>query len=285
MTTPSTPTRSSLPFRASVGALAATVLLCLAGTGCVPLASDPPTAPQPSATPPAPTPAATSAASSVSVGPVFEPSLPDESSAPAKLRSAEMVIAGRSGSVSWRIRVPRFTGTPAAAEVNKRVRAAVNGLIGQSKRAGRADAGDKRRLEGEGVVVTNDGRTAQVRITYSDYVEGTAHPSNYVTTTVIDVADKKPITLERVFTHPTQAYKKLEPAILKSAGEQSSGIDRSGLAPRKANWANWQTNLTGMIFFFGDYQLGTHGLRQYAVPWGTVEPLLTPYAKRVLAPQ
>ena len=30
-----------------------------------------------------------------------------------------------------------------------------------------------------------------------------------------------------------------------------------------------------MVFVFGDYQLGTHGLREYAVPWSTVEPLLT----------
>jgi hypothetical protein len=172
-----------------------------------------------------------------------------------------------------------------ADEINKRVRAAVDDLIAQAKRKGRSDGGDRRRLDGEGKVVTNDGRTAQVTVTYADYLEGTAHPADYVTTTVVDVARGRPIVLKQVFRNPTTAYRKLKAEILKAAGEQSSGIDRAGLAPKEANWANWQTNQTGMVFVFGDYQLGGHGLRQYAVPWSAVEPLMTAYAKRVLAPQ
>jgi hypothetical protein len=212
----------------------------------------------------------------VNAGPVTQLPVPEESPPTTKLRTTESVIAGHSGTVSWRVRVPKFSGAPVAAEVNKRVRAAVADLIAHAKREGRRDNGDRRRLEGEGTVVTNDGRTAQVTITYADYLEGAAHPANYVTTTVVDVNRGRPIALERVFRNPTTAYRKLKPEILKAAGEQASS---------QANWANWQTNQTGMIFIFGDYQLGGHGLRQYAVPWSAVEPLLTGYAKRVLAPQ
>jgi hypothetical protein len=266
--------------------LIVTLLKAMGASSCVSTANDPPTGTDPSPTRPAASSApVTTVAPSVSVGPVTEPSLPDESPAPTKLRTTDTVISGRSGSVTWRIRVPKFSGAPAAAEVNKRVRAAVNGMIAQTKREGRTDDASKRRLDGEGRVVTNDGRTAQVTITYGDYLEGTAHPTDYVTTTVVDVLRRKPIVLEQVFTHPTAAYKKLKPAILRAAGEQSSGIDQAGLAPKKANWANWQSNTSGMVFVFGDYQLGTHGLREYAVPWSTVDPLLTGYAKRVLAPQ
>lgn len=218
-----------------------------------------------------------------------EPSLPADSpsATPGRspLRTSQSVISGRSDSVSWRIRIPTFSGGPAAAEVNRRVRAAVDGMIDQARREGRHDKGIKRRLEGEGTVVTNDGRTAQVTITYSDYLAGTAHPSDYVTTTVVDVVRRRPITVDQVFTDPPAAYRKLKPAILGAAGEQKAAIDPAGLAPKRANWANWQTNGTGMIFVFDDYQLGIHGLPQYAVAWSTVEPLMTTYAKRVLAPR
>jgi hypothetical protein len=294
MTKPSRPCGVQPPHRGTRTLLVVALLSGLGAAGCVSALIDPGSGADPSAisspatsatTPPVPTAPLTTAAPSVSVGPVTEPSLPEESPVPTKLRTTETVISGRSGTVSWRVRVPKFSGAPAATEVNSRVRAAVNGMIAQTKREGRGDDGHKRRLDGEGTVVTNDGRTAQVTITYGDYLEGTAHPTDYVTTTVVDVARRKPVVLGQVFTHPTAAYKKLEPAIVRAAGEQASGIDRSGLAPKEANWANWQTNKTGMVFVFGDYQLGTHGLREYAVPWSTVEPLLTGYAKRVLAPQ
>jgi hypothetical protein len=294
MTEPSGPGAGRPLCRGARTLLIVALLSGLGASGCVSTASSPPTGADPPATsppsaaapgPPASTAPVTPAAPSVSVGPITEPSLPEDSPVPTKLRTTEMVISGRSGTVSWRVRVPKFAGAPAAGEINRRVRAAVDGMIAHTKREGLADGGEKRRLDGEGTVVTNDGRTAQVTITYGDYLEGTAHPTDYVTTTVVDVARRKPIVLEQVFTHPTAAYKKLKPAILRAAGEQSSGIDQSGLAPKKANWANWQTKANGMVFVFGDYQLGTHGLREYTVPWSTVEPLLTSYAERVLAPQ
>jgi hypothetical protein len=257
----------------------------LAVAGCVPMKSSSPSAP-PAQTSLAPSEPPT-AQPSLSAGPITEQPVPEDSQspAPAKLRTTESVIAGHSGTVSWRVRVPEFSGAPVAAEINKRVRAAVDDLIARAKHESRADNGDRRRLEGEGTVVTNDDRTAQVTITYADYLQGTAHPTNYVTTTVVDVDRGRPIVLKQVFRNPTSAYRKLKPEILKAAGEQASGIDQSGLAPKEANWANWQTNQTGMIFIFEDYQLGGHGLRQYAVPWSALRPLLTGYAKRVLAPQ
>jgi hypothetical protein len=267
--------------------LGLTTGLVLASTvGCVPMSTGGPPAgagtPAAQATTPAPS-------STISVGPVTEPSFPtpapttSASTAPGlKVGTAE--VSGRSGSVSWRIRIPHFSGAPVATEANRRVRAAVDDLINQAKREGRSDGGVKRRLEGSGKVVTNDGRTVQVTVTYADFLTGTAHPSNYVTTTVVDVRRRTPVTLEQVFSNPTAAYKKLKPAVLRAAGEQASSIDQAGLAPKTANWANWQTNDTGMVFVFADYQLGTYGLRQYAVPWETVQPLLTGYARRLLAP-
>ncbi|HET9649784.1 MAG TPA: hypothetical protein VFP34_16345 [Microlunatus sp.] len=287
MTTPTRPAPGTTRnLRRTV--LGLTTGLVLASTvGCVPMTStDPP--PPVAGSPVAPT-TTQGPNPTISVGPVTEPSLPtpsatsSTSTAPGlKVGSAE--ISGRSGSVSWRVRVPRFSGAPAAAEANRRVRAAVDDLISQARREGRSDGGVKRRLEGSGKVVTNDGRTVQVTVTYADFLTGTAHPSNYVTTTVVDVRRRTPVTLEQVFSNPTAAYRKLKPAVLRAAGEQASSIDQTGLAPKKANWANWQTNDTGMVFVFADYQLGTYGLRQYAVPWETVEPLLTGYARRLMAP-
>jgi hypothetical protein len=272
-------------------ALVATVLT-LGAAGCVPMNSGSgANTPEPAASE-APTPRSSSAAASVpprasgtSAGPTGGATSAQSAEPASALRTSQSVISGRSGTVSWRVRVPRFSGAPVATEINKRIRAAVQDQIDRAKREGRSDDGDQRRLEGEGTVVTNDGRTAQVTVTYSDYLDGTAHPTNYVSTTVVDVTRAQPIRLTQVFRNPTGAYRKLKPEILKAAGEESATIDQAGLAPKQANWANWQTNDAGMLFVFGDYQLGGHGLRQYVVPWPAVEPLLTDYAKRVLAPQ
>lgn len=208
------------------------------------------------------------------------------SSAPApQLRTSRATIAGRSGSVSWRIGVPVFSGASAAAEVNRRIEAATHDLIALARSEGSHDAGVHRTLDGDGRVVTNDGRTAQVSVVYTDYLTGTAHPSDYVTTTVVDVRAKAPVVLSAVFSQPTAAFRALKPEIMKAARSKGEEItEPAGLAPRAKNWAAWQTTPAGMTFWFGDYQLGGHGLRSYTVPWPVVGPLMSARARALLGP-
>jgi hypothetical protein len=201
------------------------------------------------------------------------------------LRVRQTTIRGRSAGASWTIRIPVFSGAPVAKEVNRRVRAAANDLIAQVRREAKADGGAKRTLTGVGTVVTNDRRTIQVTIIFSDYLAGTAHPANAVTTTVIDVDKVRPVLLTQVIQNPPEGLRFLKAQVVKAAKKKREPVDKAGLAPKVANWANWQTTPAGLTFYFGDYQLGTYGIRRYTVPWRSARLVLSAYGEKLLAPQ
>jgi hypothetical protein len=70
-------------------------------------------------------------------------------------------IRGRASSATWDVAIPVFSGPAVAAEANRRVRAAADGLIAQVRREAKDDRGVKRTLNGTGTVVTNDGRRSR----------------------------------------------------------------------------------------------------------------------------
>lgn len=235
------------------------------------------TTPTPSE-PTAPSPAK----ASVDIGPFPTVAVPTSTPLDQGLRTRNTTLRGTSASASWKITIPQFSGASVATEVNRRVRAAADGLIAQVKREAKGDGGTKRTLTGEGTVVTNDGRTAQVTIVFVDFLAGTAHPANYVTTTVVDVRSARPVLLSQVLQNPPEGLRYLRGQVVKAAKKKGEPVDESGLAPKLANWANWQSTPAGLTFFFPDYQLGGYGLREYTVPWKAAELVLSDYGQRLL---
>jgi hypothetical protein len=205
-------------------------------------------------------------------------------SAAKGLRVRSVKIRGRSGSATWDIAVPHFSGAAVAAEANRRVRAAAYDLVAQVRREARGDGGEKRTLSGAGTVGTNDGRTVQVVIFFTDYLAGTAHPALYVTTTVVDLKRSRPVLLSQVVQNPPEGLRFLRTQVIKAARKKGEDLDRSGLAPKISNYANWQTGPKGLTFYFGDYQLGGHGIRAYTVPWTSAGLVLSAYGEKLLAP-
>lgn len=215
---------------------------------------------------------------------VPEPSASAPSARP-QLTWTYTFLTGRQGSVGWTVKVPMFAGPAVSAVVNRRVRASAQSAIKVAVAEGRDDQGERRTLSGEGEVAVNDGRTVQVRLSFTDNLAGTAHPIYSVATTALQAATGAPLTLDTVFTDKRAALRTLKPLILRAAraaGEEVS--EPAGLAPRDVNWAAWQTSAFGMSFDFQDYQLGGHGLRRYTVPWIDVRPLLHPEARTLLEP-
>ncbi len=178
--------------------------------------------------------------------------------------------------------MPVFSGPPVAAEANRRVRAAANDLIARVRREARQDRGVKRTLNGIGTVGTNDGRTVQVVIRYGDYLQGTAHPASFVTTTVVDIRRVRPVLLSQVIQNPPEGLRFLRTEVVKAARRKGEQLDTSGLAPRIANFANWQTSPAGLTFYFAEYQLGGAGIRSYTVPWSRARLVLSAYGEKLL---
>jgi hypothetical protein len=253
---------------------------------------------------PGATPAATVAAASASpspaattdgpVGPSISisgfpspvPSSPETSKGGDKgLPIGQTRIRGRASSATWDVAIPVFSGPAVAAEANRRVRAAADGLIGQVRREAKDDRGVKRTLNGTGTVVTNDGRTVQVTIMFTDFLEGTARPSAYVTTTVVDIRRARPVLLTQVIENPPEGLRFLRSEVVTAAKKKGEPVDTAGLAPRVANWANWQSSPAGLTFHFAEYQLGGAGIRSYTVPWSRARLVLSAYGEKLLAPQ
>jgi hypothetical protein len=191
-------------------------------------------------------------------------------------------IRGRAASASWDIAIPVFSGPAVAGEVNRRVRAAANDLVAQVRREARQDDGVKRTLTGTGTVGTNDGRTVQVRIEFTDFLAGTARPALFVTTTVVDVRRSRPVLLNQVIQNPADGLRFLGTEVTRVARKKGDDVDAEGLAPRTANFANWQSSPAGLTFYFPEYQLGGAGIRSYTVPWSRARLVLSAYGEKLL---
>ncbi|WP_375387829.1 hypothetical protein [uncultured Amnibacterium sp.] len=195
-------------------------------------------------------------------------------------------LKGTEGSLTYDVAIPVFAGSGAAVTVNRRVRSSAWTTIRAT--AKETLGGDRvhHTLGGSGRVTTNDGRTVQVVTEYADYFDRAAHPTDTVATVALVARTGAPIVLSDVFKHQRSAFTVLGREVERIAARQDEPVtDRSGLAPRAANWTAWQTTRTGFQVHFQDYQLGGHGLRVYTVPWRTVAPLLSAEARTLLAPR
>ena len=111
---------------------------------------------------------------------------------------------------------------------------------------------------------------------------GTARPSLYVTTTAVDIRRARPVLLTQVIQNPPEGLRFLRTEVVKAAKQKGEPVDAAGLAPRVANWANWQSSPTGLTFHFGEYQLGGAGIRSYTVPWPRARLVLSAYGEKLL---
>jgi hypothetical protein len=242
-----------------------------------------PTAPSASAAPPTDAPNVPSI--SISGFPTQAPSptrTPTAKSPEEGLPFTATRIRGRAGSASWDIAIPVFSGPAVAGETNRRVRAAANDLIAQVRREARQDRGVKRTLTGTGTVGTNDGRTVQVTILFTDFLAGTARPALFVTTTVVDIRRSRPVLLSQVIQNPADGLRFLGTEVTKAAKKKGEPVESKGLAPRVANYANWQSSPAGLTFYFPEYQLGGAGIRAYTVPWSRARLVLSAYGEKLL---
>ncbi|WP_432520622.1 hypothetical protein [Kineococcus sp. SYSU DK006] len=248
----------------------------------------PATAPTPAgavatAAPPAPVSLPASTASPATPGSP-ETALPDAQTDPGVLPWTEARLTGTAGSLSWDVVVPRFSGSPVAAEVNRRVLASAEDVL-ERARASVQDGDPPRTITGQGTVTTDDGRTVQVLLEVVDSTEGTAHPTTTLASTVVDVRSGRPVTLDLLFADPPAAFAHLAPVVEDLAAAQGDPVTvPEGLAPEQGNWATWQSTPDGLAFSFQDFQLGGHGTRTYVVPWSEAEDLLTNEARELLVP-
>nr|WP_224770161.1 RsiV family protein [Mycobacterium simulans] len=107
-----------------------------------------------------------------------------------------------------------------------------------------------------------------------------AHPTNYVSTVVIDSRSAKPVTLADLFSNEQDGLNRLAeqtkvifPRVY--GGGPTPMPDEPGNKPIAANFANWIPTSAGMEIHFADYQFG-HGLPVITVPWPALTDVLAP---------
>lgn len=107
--------------------------------------------------------------------------------------------------------------------------------------------------------------------------EHAAHPSNSVSTVVIDSRTAKPITLADLFRNQQDGLNRLseQTKVIFPQVYGGSVPNEEGARPVIENFANWIPKAAGMELHFTDYQFG-HGLPVITVPWSALTDLLAP---------
>lgn len=189
--------------------------------------------------------------------------------------AADELYTGGDGGLSWEVELPVFTTGPADA-VNRKVRASAD--FG-ARAAGEAGALE---VSGRSRVVTNDGRTVQVRIALSDAAAADPDAVVAVTTVALTADDASPVFLEQQLADPGTAWAELVQQAGAAAAADGFTSERP-LEATAAQFADWQTSESGLELSFQHGEYGP-GAALVLVPWSVVEPLLTPEGEALLAP-
>jgi hypothetical protein len=189
--------------------------------------------------------------------------------------AADERYTGGDGGLSWEVELPVFTTGPADA-VNRKVRASAD--------FGARAAGEAGVLEvsGRSRVVTNDGRTVQVRIALGDAAAADPGAVVAVTTVALTADDASPVFLEQQLADPGTAWAELVQQAGAAAAADGFTNERP-LEATAAQFADWQTSESGLELSFQHGEYGP-GAPLVLVPWSVVEPLLTPEGQALLAP-
>lgn len=186
--------------------------------------------------------------------------------------------ATADGRGHWRAEVGRISGgDPQVAETfNKAGNASARYQIDQVRAD--ADTNSSWSLEIRPAVTFRPTAIAQV-LSGVYYAKGAAHPTNYVSTVVIDSRSAKPITLRDLFSNEqdglnrlSEQTKRIWPTVY-GGGEPMS--DEPGNRPIAENFANWIPTAEGLEIHFADYQFG-HGSPVITVPWSSLTDVLAP---------
>gem|GEM_PF-1052549 len=186
------------------------------------------------------------------------------------------------GTGRWHALVGHLSGgDPAVAEAfNKSSDASARGQINQA----RTDADGVRgwNFDLKSAVTFRPTAIGEV-LTGAVYTKGAAHPTDYVSTVVIDSRTTRPITLSDLFIQEQSGLDRLseETKLIwpKTYGRGDGPMrDEPGNRPIPQNFANWIPTADGMELHFTDGQFG-HGLAVITVPWSALSDVLAPDMK------
>ena len=246
----------------------------LAAVGCASTKSGPPAAQSVS-----PKPASTSTTTSVAAGPPVASGVSNNKDYTVTM----MAIDGTTpdGAGRWHVLVGQLSGgDPAVTDAfNKSSSASAHQQIDQAS----ADANGVQgwNLELKSAITFRPTAIGEV-LSGSSYTNGAAHPTDYVSTVVIDSRSAHPITLGDLFTEEQAGLDRLSeqtkiiwPKVYGPGGDGPPMLDEPGNRPVPKNFANWIPTAAGIELHFTDGQFG-HGLPVITVPWSTVADVLAP---------
>ncbi len=247
-----------------------TALFAVGACGSSPSKPDTPSTPTPSSAKASNNPSATAPASGTSNAQTYT-----VSPSSTQGQSAD-------GRHTWTLNVDTITGGDAkvADAFNTAVNSAAQEQLDGVKPGPGDDPGLTWNFETTPTISFTAGAVSEL-LEGAAYTQNAAHPSDWVSTVVIDSHTAAPITLKNLFTDEqkgldrlSQQTKELAPGVFGFGPAPMA--DAPGNAPTEANFAHWLPTTQGIEIHFNDYQLGPHGLVVVTVPWSAVDDLLAP---------
>jgi hypothetical protein len=131
-------------------------------------------------------------------------------------------------------------------------------------------------LSGYSVYTANE-KLISIRLEYSTYMAGAAHPYSYVQTFNFDLAAGKLLSMSSLF-RPDADYLPFLSDFCEKQLVDKLGIDlfMEGLAPTIENFSSWGLSTEGLWIEFDPYQVAPYaaGPQQILVPFDQMEDLL-----------
>lgn len=118
-----------------------------------------------------------------------------------------------------------------------------------------------------------------VRLTYSGYVSGAAHPFSYNQAINYDLANNRELVLTDLFLPGADPLSRIAVYCITQleATEFFAGFE-AGAQPTPENYRTWNVTADGLLMTFDEYQVGPYaaGPQEITVPWETVADILDP---------
>lgn len=119
-----------------------------------------------------------------------------------------------------------------------------------------------------------------LKLDFSGYASGAAHPYHYSVTVNYDLGQGKELALSDLFLPNSNYLEAISSYCIMELSKRDIAFDMfsEGAAPTPENYRNWNITADGLMITFDEYQVAPYaaGPQTVIVPYGVLQPMIDP---------